>query len=71
MATNEFVALACERAKDWLVAAVERGDIEVIVETRAQGEAIRIYTAQKNIGKDAERGLDLEGGLFLFKIIRG
>lgn len=49
-----FVVLACERAKDWLNQAVEHGDIDQIVELKSQAEAIRIYTTQKQLGKDAE-----------------
>lgn len=49
-----FVVLACERAKDWLTQAVEHGDIDQIVELKSQAEAIRIYTTQKQLGKDAE-----------------
>lgn len=49
-----FVVLACERAKDWLRQAVEHGDIDQIVELKSQAEAIRIYTTQKQLGKDAE-----------------
>lgn len=51
---GQFVVLACERAKQWLVEAVEHGDIDRLVETKSQAEAIRIYTAQKQLGKDAE-----------------
>lgn len=49
-----YVALACERAKTWLANALEHGDIEQIVELKSQAEAIRIYTQQKQLGKDAE-----------------
>jgi hypothetical protein len=49
-----YVVLACERAKTWLTQALEHGDIEQIVELKSQAEAIRVYTAQKQIGKDAE-----------------
>lgn len=51
---GEFVVLACERAKSWLAQALECGDIEAIVETKSQAEAIRVYTAQKQMGHDAE-----------------
>lgn len=50
----QFVVLACERAKEWLRQAVEHGDIEQIVEVKSQAEAIRVYTVQKQLGKDAE-----------------
>lgn len=49
-----FVVMCCERAKTWLAQAVEQGDIESIVETKSQAEAIRVYTMQKQLGKDTE-----------------
>lgn len=49
-----FVVLACERAKTWLTQALEQGDIDAIVELKSQAEAIRVYTAQKQMGHDAE-----------------
>lgn len=49
-----FVELALTHAKEWLVQCVEQGDIESIVELKSQAEAIRVYTAQKQLGKDAE-----------------
>jgi hypothetical protein len=51
---GEFVVLACERAKQWLTEALAHGEITQIVEIKSQAEAIRVYTAQKQIGKDAE-----------------
>lgn len=50
----QYVALACERAKAWLADALEHGEIEQIVELKSQAEAMRIYTQQKQLGKDAE-----------------
>jgi hypothetical protein len=50
----QYVALACERAKAWLADAIAHGEIEQIVELKSQAEAIRIYTQQKQLGKDAE-----------------
>jgi hypothetical protein len=50
----QYVVQACERAKTWLADALEHGDIEQIVELKSQVEAIRIYTMQKQLGKDAE-----------------
>lgn len=51
----EFVIQACERVKAWLQEALEHGgDIEQIVEVKSQAEAIRVYTMQKQLGKDAE-----------------
>jgi hypothetical protein len=49
-----FVIAACIRAKQWLEQAVELGDFDRIVEMKSQAEAIRVYTAQKQIGRDAE-----------------
>jgi hypothetical protein len=49
-----FIITSCERAKAWLGQCLEGGHIEAIVETKAQAEAIRVYTMQKQLGKDAE-----------------
>jgi hypothetical protein len=49
-----FVVQACERAKVWLQRALEHGGIEQIAEIRSQAEAVRVYTAQKQLGKDAQ-----------------
>lgn len=49
-----YVIAACERAKTWLVQALEHGDIDQIVELKSQAEAIRIYTMQKQLAKDAQ-----------------
>lgn len=49
-----YVELACERAKAWLSDALAHGDIDQIVEIKSQAEAIRIYTTQKKLGRDAE-----------------
>ena len=51
---GEFVVLACERAKQWLAQAIEQGEIDQLIEVKSQAEAIRVYTAQKQIGHDAE-----------------
>lgn len=51
---GQFVVLCLERAKTWLTEALEHRDIEKIVEVKTQAEALRMYTAQKQIGKDAE-----------------
>lgn len=51
---GEFVVQACTRAKEWLTQAIEHGDIDQIVNMKSQAEAIRVYSAQKQIGKDAE-----------------
>lgn len=52
----EYLVTCCERAKTWLTAALESGDIGIdqIVEVKSQAEAIRVYTVQKNLGRDAE-----------------
>jgi hypothetical protein len=49
-----FVVAACERAKAWLRQALEHGEIEQIAEIKSQAEAVRVYTAQKQLGKDAQ-----------------
>lgn len=49
-----YVMVACERAKAWLANALEHGDIAQIIELKSQAEAVRIYTQQKELGKDAE-----------------
>ena len=49
-----FVVQACERAKAWLEEALEHGEIEQIAEIKSQAEAVRVYTAQKQLGKDAQ-----------------
>lgn len=50
----EFVIQACERAKVWLREALDNGDIDQIVEVKSQAEAVRVYTMQKQLGKDAQ-----------------
>ena len=50
----EFVVQACQRAKAWLREALEHGEIEQIAEIKSQAEAVRVYTAQKQLGKDAQ-----------------
>jgi hypothetical protein len=49
-----FVVAACERAKAWLRQALEHGEIEQIAEIKSQAEAVRVYTAQKQLGQDAQ-----------------
>jgi hypothetical protein len=51
---GEFVIQACERAKAWLREALDRGDIDQIVECKSQAEAIRVYTMSRQLGKDAQ-----------------
>jgi len=51
---GEFILQACERAKAWLREALEHGEIEQIAELKSRAEAIRVYTTQKQLGKDAE-----------------
>src|SRR5438034_5317553 len=50
----EFVVQACQRAKAWLREALEQGEIEQIAEIKSQAEAVRVYTAQKQLGQDAQ-----------------
>src|SRR6266566_9014972 len=49
-----FVVQACQRAKAWLREALEHGGIEQIAEIKSQAEAVRVYSAQKQLGKDAQ-----------------
>jgi hypothetical protein len=49
-----FVVQACQRAKAWLWEALECGEIEQIAEIKSQAEAVRVYTTQKQLGKDAQ-----------------
>ena len=49
-----FVVQACQRAKAWLTEALEHGGIEQIAEIKSQAEAVRVYSAQKQLGKDAQ-----------------
>lgn len=49
-----FVVLCLERSKTWLTSALDQGDIASIVEMKSQAEAIRVYTMQKQLGKDSE-----------------
>ena len=50
----EFIVQACERAKAWLREALEHGEIEQIAEVKSQAEAVRVYTMQKQLGRDAQ-----------------
>ena len=47
------ITLSMERARSWLSVALEKGQIERIVDLRSQAEAMRIYTLQKQLGHDA------------------
>jgi hypothetical protein len=49
-----FVVQACQRARAWLREALEHGEIEQIAEIKSQAEAVRVYTTQKQLGKDAQ-----------------
>jgi hypothetical protein len=49
-----FVVQACQRAKAWLREALEHGEIEQIAEIKSQAEAVRVYTTQRQLGKDAQ-----------------
>lgn len=52
---RQSVVALLERGKTWLTMAVER-DTEIgdFVEFKGQAETIRVYTVQKQLGKDAE-----------------
>jgi hypothetical protein len=49
-----FVVQACQRAKALLREALEHGQIDQIAEIKSQAEALRVYTTQKQLGKDAQ-----------------
>jgi hypothetical protein len=49
-----FVVAACERARAWLREALEQGEIGQLAEARSQAEAVRVYTMQKQLGRDAQ-----------------
>jgi hypothetical protein len=49
-----FVVQACQRAKAWLQEALEHGEIGQVAEIKSQAEAVRVYTTQKQLGKDAQ-----------------
>lgn len=46
------IIVSCERAKEWLAAALAGDDMERISEIKSQAEAIRVYTIQMQLGKD-------------------
>ncbi len=47
------IIVSCERAKEWLAIALAGDDMERISEIKSQAEAIRVYTIQMQLGKDA------------------
>jgi hypothetical protein len=49
-----LVVAACERAGVLLREALAAGEIERIAEVRSQAEAVRVYTRQKQLGREAE-----------------
>jgi hypothetical protein len=49
-----LVVAACERAGALLREALAAGSIERIAEVRSQAEAVRVYTQQKQLGREAE-----------------
>lgn len=49
-----FVVRVCEQAKALLEEVLERGHIEQIAEVKSQAEAVRVYTVQRHLGKDAQ-----------------
>jgi hypothetical protein len=51
---GQFVIAACGRAALLPRAAVERADITQVAELRSQAEAVRVYAAQKHLGREAE-----------------
>lgn len=52
---RQAVVALLERGKTWLTMAVERDtEIGELAEFKGQAETIRVYTVQKQLGKDAE-----------------
>lgn len=51
---GEFVLLAAERAKEWLAEALAHNDLDALVNVKGWAETLRVATAQKQLGKDAE-----------------
>jgi hypothetical protein len=52
---RESVVALLERGKTWLTMAVERDtQVDDFVEFKGQAETVRVYTVQKQLGKDAE-----------------
>jgi hypothetical protein len=49
-----FVVRVCGQAKALLEEALERGQIEQIAEVKSQAEAVRVYTVQRQLGRDAQ-----------------
>jgi hypothetical protein len=49
-----FVVRVCEQAKALLEEALEQGQIEQIAEVKSQAEAVRVYTVQRQLGRDAQ-----------------
>jgi hypothetical protein len=49
-----LVVAACERAGALLREALAAGEIERIAEVRSQAEAVRVYTRQRQLGREAE-----------------
>ncbi len=56
---GEFVIQACQRARAWLREALEHGDIGQVAELRSRAEAVRVYSAQKQLGKDAQLAAEI------------
>ena len=49
-----LVVASCERAGALLREALAAGEIDRIAEVRSQAEAVRVYTRQKQLGREAE-----------------
>jgi hypothetical protein len=50
---GEFVIQVCQRARAWLREALAHGDIGQIAELRSRAEAVRVYSAQKQLERAA------------------
>jgi hypothetical protein len=51
---DAVIIQACQHAKAWLRKALEAGEIDQIAELKSRAEALRVYIAQKQLGKDAQ-----------------
>jgi hypothetical protein len=51
---GEFVVLCLERGKSWLAEALDKGDLDALVNVKGYAEVLRVATVQKQLGKDAE-----------------
>lgn len=50
---GEFVVMALERGKSWLAEALERGDLDALLNAKGYAATLLVATTQKQLGKDA------------------